>query len=277
MNSAQDVTKLIEKLKAQGDVLSDIAWQAALACVGWAYVFGARGEYCEPSNRRSRAREDHPTIKSACQNFNGSDNNPKGCMGCKWFLGNESTTASNHFGRTRFFDCRGFTYWILKQVYGFELQGAGATSQWNNSSNWSSKGKIANMPKDTLCCLFVKKGNTMEHTGFGYNNETIECSVGIQHFTTRNKKWTDWAVPVCVSEQPVPTPTPTPTPSPSSDKLVVTGNNVALRSSPTTNASVILRVPTGKTVTKCDPPEDWVYVSYNNKNGYMMKKFLKGE
>ena len=35
----------------------------------------------------------------------------------------------------------------------------------------------------------------MEHTGFGLNNETCECSAGVQHFTKRNKKWTHWAIP----------------------------------------------------------------------------------
>jgi peptidoglycan hydrolase-like protein with peptidoglycan-binding domain len=38
----------------------------------------------------------------------------------------------------------------------------------------------------------------MEHTGFGLNNETVECSSGVQHFTTRNKKWTHWGIPACV-------------------------------------------------------------------------------
>jgi peptidoglycan hydrolase-like protein with peptidoglycan-binding domain len=48
----------------------------------------------------------------------------------------------------------------------------------------------------------------MEHTGFGYNNETIECSNGVLHFTTRNKKWTHWGVPVCIDGKITPSPTP---------------------------------------------------------------------
>ena len=199
MNSAEYVGNLINQLKAQGKVLSDVAWQAALACVGWAYVFGARGQYCTPENRRAKYRDDHPTIRTSCKNFNGSSS--AGCSGCKWYPGSKYT---------RFFDCRGFTYWILKQVYdGWELMGAGATSQWNTESNWKAKGTIDTMPKDTLCCLFVRKGKTMEHTGFGLNDETVECSVGVQHFTSRNKKWTHWAVPVVVDGE-IPTPTPDP-------------------------------------------------------------------
>lgn len=208
MHTTDYVSNLVSDLKAQGAVLSDVAWQAALACVGWAYVFGARGQYCDPVNRRNYYAshgEEHPTIKTACKNFNGSDKEVGKCESCKWYPG----------GRTRFFDCRGFTYWILKLVYGFTLTGAGATSQWNTKSNWKSKGKIADMPKDTLCCLFVQKGSTMEHTGFGLNDETIECFSGVQHFTKRNKKWTHWAVPACISgetHEPQQTPIPDQTP-----------------------------------------------------------------
>ena len=195
MHSADYVAKELDKLKESGNPLQWVAWQLALLCVGWAYVFGARGELCTPQNRRARYSEKHPTIKSKCKNFDGTGS----CSGCAWFPGNE---------RTRFFDCRGFTYWVLLKVFGWQLMGGGATSQWNTESNWKAKGTIDSMPRDTLCCLFVANGKTMEHTGFGWNDETIECSNGVQHFTRRNKKWTHWGVPACVDAL---TPAPTQT------------------------------------------------------------------
>lgn len=201
MNSAEYVSNLTKKLKDQGKVLSEVAWQTALACVGWAYVFGARGQYCTPANRRARYSDAHPTIKTKCQNFNGSGST--GCKGCKWYPKEKYT---------RFFDCRGFTYWILKQAYDWELVGAGATSQWNTEKNWQKKGKVSDgIPADTLVCLFVRKGEKMEHTGLGCNDQTIECSSGVQHFTKRNKKWTHWAIPVVVTPgelKSVPQPEP---------------------------------------------------------------------
>ena len=203
MNTAKQVADKIEKLKNKGIPLSEAAWKAALLCVGWPYIFGDRGQYCTPSHRRAAYASkgaEHPTIKSKCKNFYGAGS----CSGCTFYPG----------GQTRAFDCRGFTYWILKQIYGWELMGGGATSQWKNQANWKAHGEIATMPKNTLCCLFVKKGNTMSHTGFGLNNETIECSSGVQHFTTRNKKWTHWAVPVCVKEEIHPEPSPEPEPQP---------------------------------------------------------------
>ena len=204
MNSAEYVSDLITKLKGKGNPNQDTAWQAALACVGWPYVFGDRGSYCTPANRRARYSADHPTIKTKCKNFEGTGS----CSGCKWYPNSK---------RVREFDCRGFTYWILKQVYEWTLAGAGATSQWNTAANWSAKGEIGTMPKDTLCCLFVKKGSKMEHTGFGYKGETLECSNGVQFFSTRNKKWTHWGLAKCISDvipQPTPKPEPAPAPAP---------------------------------------------------------------
>lgn len=198
MKTAKQVDELIVQLKNSGIPLSDAAWQSALACVGWPYIFGDRGQYCTPAHRRAAYNSkgaEHPTIKTKCKNFEGTGS----CSGCTFYPG----------GQTRANDCRGFTYWILLQIYGWKLMGAGATSQWNTAENWKAKGTIDAMPANTLCCLFVQKGKTMEHTGFGLNNETVECSNGVQYSKTRNKKWTHWGVPACVNDN-VPTPAPDP-------------------------------------------------------------------
>ena len=193
MKSAAFVTKKTEEYKAAGKPLIWIAWKIALMCVGWAYVFGARGELCSPAQRRAFFRSkgaDHPTIASKCQVIREKD--PKeSCDGCKWYPNGK---------RTRIFDCRGFTYWIFLLVYGFKIQGAGATSQWNTKANWKAQGKIKTIPEDALVCLFQQKGSKMVHTGLGYKGETVECQVGVQHFTKRNAKWTHWALPACCEE-----------------------------------------------------------------------------
>jgi len=206
MHTAEYVTNLLQRLIAEGRDPEEIAWEIACACEGWAYVFGAWGEWCDPDNRRvffNRKGAAHPTIKSACKNFDGT----KGCKNCKWYP---------YEKRTRIFDCRGFTYWVLKQVYGWKLTGGGATSQWNNASNWEAKGTIDTIPNDRLVCLFIRNGSTMEHTGFGFRGETCECSKGVQHFAKRNPKWTHWAVPACIGKE-IPKPEPTPVPVPSKD------------------------------------------------------------
>ena len=208
MRTADYVDKRVAKYKKKGLTLHEIAWKIALLCVGWSYIFGDRGQYCTPSHRRAvyaKHGDKHPTIKSKCKNYQGTG----ACSGCTFYPG----------GKTRAFDCRGFTYWIFKTVYDFTIWGGTVTAQWNDKRNWKAKGRIDTMPKDTICCLFVYKDGKWPHTGLGLNNETIECSSGVQHFTSRNPKWTHWAVPACVEgeihPEPSPEPEPTPPPTPS--------------------------------------------------------------
>ena len=200
MYTADYVSKQIALLKNNSATLSEAAWKAALLCVGWAYCFGGRGEYCTPANRRARDYVKHPTIKTKCQNFDGTGS----CFGCKWYPD----------GKTRFYDCRGFTYWILLQIFGWKLMGGGCTSQWNDEKNWKAKGEVKDgIPQDVIVCLFYykkdKEGNrtsTLEHTGLYYNGQTVECSNNVQHSKTLNKKWEVWGVPACVDAEVKPIP-----------------------------------------------------------------------
>ena len=98
--------------------------------------------------------------------------------------------------------------------------GSGCTSQWNDKNNWKAQGEVADgIPQGVIVCLFYykkdKKGKrtkTLSHTGLYYNGETCECSNGVQHSKTLNKKWEVWGVPACVDGD-IPTPTP-PEPDP---------------------------------------------------------------
>ena len=208
MNTADQVAAVIERVKREQLPASDAAWQVAYACLGWAYVFGAYGEYCEPSNRRSRYSSAHPKIKEKCKNFNGRDDVPAGCVGCQWFLGTAESNPQIHEGRTRFFDCRGYVYWVLHNVLGmWDKCPAGCTTMWNTAGNWKAKGLVKDgVPDDVLVCLFYpdeENPNKMAHIGFGYHGETLECSSGVEYYKTRKSKWTHWAIPVCV-DGPVP-------------------------------------------------------------------------
>jgi len=185
MKTADQVDADIRKWKAEGRSKAYIVWNAAMDCIGWSYVYSAWGAYCTPAERRKRYNlcPTHETIKTKCKAFVNGD-----CSGCQWF-------PEGH--RTRCFDCRGFTDWCLKQA-DFDLYGDTCSSQWNCSTNWKAKGEIKTMPRDILCCLFVYKNGKWTHTGFGYNDETLECSAGVQYKSKRDKKWTHWAVPYCI-------------------------------------------------------------------------------
>lgn len=188
MNTAKYVDEQIAVIKQKDIPLADKVWETALLCIGWPYIFGDRGSYCTSSHRKAVYAK-HPKYTSLidkCQVLNSSS--ATSCSGCKWYPGGQ---------KVRGFDCRGYTYWALLQ-FGIKIMGAGATTQWDNEDNWAAKGTIDSIPEDKLVCLFYrKKGDpkTMEHTGFGYKGETLECSNGVQYFKSRNSKWTFWAIP----------------------------------------------------------------------------------
>ena len=191
MNTADHVDNLIADLKQQidngGIPLSDACWQTCLACVGWSYVYSAWAALCTPAERMKRYGmcPSHTTIKTKCKAFENGI-----CTGCQWYPGNQ---------RTRCYDCRGFTDWILKQ-FGFDLYGDTCSAQWNHKENWCVKGQfgVDPVPQGVLVNIFIKKDGTWTHTGFYYNGSTCECSSGVQYFEKmKPNRWTHWAVAAC--------------------------------------------------------------------------------
>ena len=205
MKTVKQVEDLVDEQIASGIPLQLVAWNAAKACVGWPYVYGAVGENCKPVKRSQYGTKfylkSHETIVTKCNAISWDTESQTckvtgDCSGCKWNL------------PVMMFDCRGFTRKILQMVFSWTLWGGTVGGQWNDERNWKAKGSIADgMPNDTLCCLFVYKDKKWKHTGFGYNNGTVECSSGVQYISTRNKKWTHWAVPKCIEEDIIVTPT----------------------------------------------------------------------
>jgi hypothetical protein len=182
MNTAEQVEAIRARMEQEGAARPDIIRQVALACIGWPYVFGAWGEECTPSNRKRRAREDHPTIRTKCRVLSGKGSD---CTGCQWYPQAE---------RVRMYDCRGFTAWLVRQV-GLDLTGQGATSQYKTAANWSQRGRIADGMPDVVCCLFRQKGSTMEHTGMHIGGGVVvDCSVNVR--SGGMSGWTHYAVPV---------------------------------------------------------------------------------
>ena len=188
MNSAEAVDRKIAAWKNKGLTKAEMAAKIAEACLGWPYIFGARGQLCTPAFRKQRANatggaEGNEILKK-CQACNG-----KTCSGCKWYPSGL---------RVRSYDCRGFTYWTLLQV-GIKIVGQGATSQWNTASNWTEKGDISKMPLDKVCCVFwadKKNPKKMGHTGLYIGNGIIiHCSGEVKRGKPTDKGWTNYAIP----------------------------------------------------------------------------------
>lgn len=194
MYTAAEVDGFIEEWKKASISKAQLVWYTAEACLGWPYVFGAAGELCNISTRKkyynnyaSRKPAEAEQIKKRCRVLSGSASS---CSGCTYYPG----------GNTRCYDCRGFTRWCLAQV-GITLRGAGATSQWNDNSNWLEKGKIEDLPNGVLACFFHQNGTTMEHTGFALNGQTIHCSGTVKRGTTKDRGVTHYAIPKGLDDQ----------------------------------------------------------------------------
>ena len=155
----------------------------AKECLGYPYVYAGAGQSCTPSNRKSKMNSSYPDIVNKCPALkNGAD-----CSGCK-------------YNGTRFFDCRGFTYWIFKQV-GIEISAVGATSQYNTASSWAKRGPANEMP-NVICSVFKYDGemHNMKHTGLHIGNGIIiHCTSAktgeVQYDAIGNTTWTHYAIP----------------------------------------------------------------------------------
>ena len=192
-------------------------------------------------------------------------NGAKGsCDGCKWY--------PDRF-RTRVWDCRGFTRWVIEQLTGFALYGETVASQWSHAANWCKKGQIGKdpIPQGVLVCLFIYTSDKWKHTGLYFNGSTCECSSGVQYFETMKAgRWQYWAVAACFKNELKEAD------DVAEGTAIVTGKNVAIRKDRSTASKCLGRVKTGETVDLAEaPPEEWLYVQYKGKKGWMRREFLK--
>ena len=171
-----------------------VAW--AERQVGCPYIFGNTGQICTPKERLrviASKPEYRDAITNNCPVLSGK---LPTCSGCKW----EGKPS---------YDCRGLTREAIRAVTGRPVMGAGATSQWNDASNWEIKGPISAMP-DRPCMVFVQKGSTMSHTGIYIGNgQVIHASGHIAGVikSPMPRSWTHYAIPVGLYEegdQPMP-------------------------------------------------------------------------
>lgn len=208
MNSAAWVDNQVREWQLIGLSKAEIVVKCAEACLAWDYVFGEWGDYCTPTVRKKRAdgcEKKYPkeaaVIRSKCQVLRGGT---KECTGCKFYPMD---------CKTRCFDCRGFTHWVLLQV-GIDISGQGATSQWNTESNWAEKGEMKDLPENRVCCLFQynREKGTMDHTGLYVGGGLCcHCSGEVKIEDLKKPKWTHWAIPRGLEGGDIPMPDTRPT------------------------------------------------------------------
>ena len=192
MKTASDVADLVAKWIADGKDKSFIVVNAAEACMGWPYVWGAVGAECNPSKRAYYAERsvcpagERTQIYKTCQYYTSTgEKSGKSCGGCQWYPDNMRTLCN---------DCQGFCKNIFSRV-GITLPGAGATSMYADSSAFTEKGKIANMP-NVVCLVFMQNGEKMSHVGIHVGDgQIIHCSGTVKRGKTTDRGWSHYAVP----------------------------------------------------------------------------------
>ena len=126
----------------------------------------------------------------------------KNHIGCQYVYGAigkaQDGNDNDQINLTRVFDCRGFTYWLLKQV-GIKISTVGATTQYNTKSDWVQQGKTSTMP-NVVCPVFKYNAsdNKMSHTGMHIGDGIIlHCTKngGVKYSSLSDTTWTHYAIP----------------------------------------------------------------------------------
>ena len=188
-------------------------------------------------------------------------------------------------------DCSGLFYWAFKELGGYIYHGS--NTMWNKYC--SSKGKLSNGKrtdgnklKAGTAVFVLKNGTDRSHVGLYIGNgKVIEASgtkSGVITTDITNSKWAEWGelkgvLYGKIVQEEVEEGVKIPGDGTLGELVqvqvgsaVVNDTKVALRSAPSTNASIITRVDKGERVQILS--NDWTRVSYQGKTGYMMTKFL---
>lgn len=179
-------------------------------------------------------------------------------------------------------DCSGLFYWAFKELGGYMYHGSNTMwSKYCTSKGKLSKGKRTDGKElKPGTAVFVLKGTSnRSHVGLYIGNgKVIEASgtqTGVIMSEITNTKWAEWGelkgVEYGNSSSSTVTPEPE-KPTVSVGSAVVNATKVALRSAPSTSASILTRVDKGERVQVLD--SEWTRVTYQGKTGYMMTKFL---
>ena len=207
---------------------------------------------------------------------------------------NESAKKSKYYSAARYgskwvghyvTDCSGLFTWSFKELGGFMYHGS--NTMWDKYC--TAQGKLVGGKRSDGkelkpgTAVFVLKGTSdRSHVGLYIGNgKVIEASgtqVGVITSDITNKKWCEWGELKGVNYSASSKDTPTPIPAEEKESSVSIGSalvnatKVALRSAPSTTASILTRVDKGQRVQVIEG--EWTRVTYQGKSGYMMTKFL---
>ena len=210
----------------------------------WGYIWGRWGQIWTAADQANASKE--MTVK----------------YGAKWI--------GHHVA-----DCSGLFRWAYDQL-GLAIA-HGSNSIYDRYCK--DKGKLKSGKRtdgrDLLpgTAVFTGDVNDRGHIGLYIGGGDVIEAKGTQAGVVKSKvtesRWTWWGELTAVDYSKAPEPQPKP------GTAIVTGKRVALRKDPSKSSAIIMRIDTGETVTlEPDPPNEWDYVSYKGKTGWMMREFL---
>lgn len=236
-----------------------------LSRVGNPYLMGGTGQPCTVSYRKARAQQ-YPgsaaKIKNNCPQMRGEATN---CKGCKYY--DDSTGQGK-----RAYDCAQLVRWAMDAV-GIKMV-SGATSQWRNT-RWMFLGDMGTLPADKLVILYrMDADGRMGHTGIALGDGSCIHAKGHDYGVVRDGiadygRWTHWGIPegLYMGEAQ---------PQGDMEEYEVTGVRVALRRGMSTATELIPpRINTGTIVKGVPAGSDWIYVTHDGRQGYMMAEYLR--
>lgn len=210
----------------------------------WGYIWGQAGDVWTAAKQKAATRE--TTVK----------------YGAQWIGHNVA-------------DCSGLFSWAFKELGGYMYHGSDTMfRKYTTASGTLKSGKRTDgmeLLPGTAVFVWKKDDQKYGHVGLyigdGYVIEAASTQSGVIKTKVSASKWTHWGELKGVEYKQTPIPV---------GYAKVTGKRVALRKAPTTQASIIMRIDTGKLVKQeTPPPSEWEYVSYDGKKGWMMKEFIK--
>ena len=208
---------------------------------GWGYIWGTSGQVWTQRDQNNASRE--MTVK----------------YGSKWI------------GRT-VADCSGLFRWTYRQL-GTDCA-HGSNSIYKNYCTLKGTLKAGKRTdgQELKPGTAVFTGDAQEHghiglyIGDGWVIEAKGTQYGVVKSKVTESRWTYWGELTAVDYKAT---------GPAEGYAIVTGKRVALRQEPSTRATIITRINTGQSVKIEEAPDEWEYVSYNGRKGWMMKEFLK--
>ena len=100
---------------------------------------------------------------------------------------------------------------------------------------------------------------------------TIDTKIGKWNYAARLRPLVNAGAYAASSTEPE---APIPTSGTQAKVTAPSGGTVNMRRTPKLSGALIMRIPLGTIVNIIEPGEEWCKITYGNKTGYMMAKFL---